>query len=155
VRSGLIARTRAIVVGGEAYQRGFNIVKQTPPCPLASSAAGDEHIVATGAAMKGEKQSGGLAKASFGAISLYRAADLLGGGESDPDQRVAVVARAHLHEHRAARQIGRLGGLQEVRTLLEALDLHRLDRSFGHEKSRPFRRRRRAWFEERAAFIMV
>jgi hypothetical protein len=26
---------------------------------------------------------------------------------------------------------------------------------FGHEKSRPFRRRPEAWFEERAAFIMV
>jgi hypothetical protein len=93
VRYGRRARARAIEVGGEAYQRGFDIVKQTPPVPLASSAAGDEHIVATGAAMKGEKQPGGLAQASFGAISLDRAADLLGGGESDPDQRVVVVAR--------------------------------------------------------------
>ena len=41
-----MAQTRAIVFGGEAYQRNFNIVKQTPPRPLASSAAGNEHIVA-------------------------------------------------------------------------------------------------------------
>jgi hypothetical protein len=123
----------AVVLGGEAYQRGFDIVKQTPPFARARTAARDEYIVVRRARMKGQDEARGLAQAAFGAVALDGAADLLGGGEAHPDGGVIVGALAHLDEHGPARQGRGLGGQQKVGALAKPL---KAKIEFRHEKSR-------------------
>src|SRR6185369_15248484 len=57
-------------VGGEPYQRGFHIVKQTGPGARQHAAAGDEHIVHPRGGVFGQHGAGGLSHAALRAIAL-------------------------------------------------------------------------------------
>ena len=102
------SRGAAVAVGGEPYQRAFHIVKQTRPGARGHTAAGDEHIVETGAAEPGSKQARGLAQPALGAVAHHRPADALGGGEAGADQGLSSSRGAGLDHHRAAGADGRL-----------------------------------------------
>ena len=67
----------ALAVGGEPYQRGFHIVKQTGPRAGGHTAAGDEHIVAAGRAVVGQQQAHGPLRAGVGTLRWLLPPDLL------------------------------------------------------------------------------
>src|SRR5678816_3742092 len=85
-------------VGGEPYQRAFHIVKQTGPGARQDAAAGNQHIVDTGAGILGQDRTGGLAHPPLGAVALDGAADAPSGGEADTDQGRFIVAGARLDD---------------------------------------------------------
>ena len=108
--------------GREAYQRGFDIVKQTAPGTRCRSPPSNQHIVMARPSVKGDQRPGRLAQPALGAVADDCAADLAGGGESDPHQRFAVGPVPGLDDHCAARSRRRLGGGQEVGPLAQAFD---------------------------------
>jgi hypothetical protein len=108
--------------GGEAYQRGFHIVKQTGPRPRAGSGPGDEHIVTPFPSMKGGQDARRLAQAALGAVALDRAADPARGGEAQAQDIRAVLAVAGLDHHRAARTRQGFGGGEEIGPPAQAFD---------------------------------
>src|ERR1700744_1936548 len=77
--SGLKAWRRRGLVGGEAYQRAFDIVKQTHPGALRRPRPGDEYIVATGPPMRGNRRRARVPHPLFRPIARHRPADPLGG----------------------------------------------------------------------------
>jgi hypothetical protein len=132
-------RGEPVVRGGEAYQRAPDIVNQTRQGRLGRAAAGDQHIVAAGAAQLRQKRAGGLAQAAFGAVAHHGAADLLGCSEAHADQGPLVAAGPHLDDH-AALGLGRSArGEKEVWTAAEPLD-HRWTQAVSF--LRPCARRR-------------
>src|SRR5690606_15918431 len=81
---------RPPIVGGEAYQRAFEIVKQTRPGARRRTASGDEHIVVSGPAEQRDHRPGGFTHPPLGAVAVDGPADLAGGGEADANDRLAV-----------------------------------------------------------------
>src|SRR6516165_9404013 len=92
----------AVAFGGEPYQRGFHIVKETDPLASGHTAAGDEHIIEAGTRQVGQEKPGGLAHAALGPVALDGPADAAGGGEAGPHQRLFVGAGASLDHYGAA-----------------------------------------------------
>jgi hypothetical protein len=115
------------LIGGEAYQRAFHIVKQTRPGASHRPAPSNEYIVASRPPMKGQQQPRGFAQPPLGPIAHDRPADLAGRGEAGANQRPVVAALQRLDHDRAARTGRRLGAGQKLRPLAQAL----YDEGFG------------------------
>jgi hypothetical protein len=91
------------LIGGEAYQRAFHIVKQTRPGAFGRAAPGDEHIVKGGPPMKGQHHARGLPQPPFRAIAHHGAPDFPGCGEAGADQRLIVAPLQSLDDDGAPR----------------------------------------------------
>jgi len=113
-------------IGGEPYQRAFHVVKQTPPIADGRSVAGDKDIVTSGLSERGQQCSCRFPQAALGAVANHGAADLLGGGEADADDRVVVLAMSDLHHHGAMGAISAFGGRQKLGPPGHAFDVQQL-----------------------------
>jgi hypothetical protein len=100
------ARRRLVsrgLIGGEAYQRAFHIVKQARPGAFGRAAPGDEHIVKGRPPMKGQHHASRFAQPPFRAITHDRAPDFPGCGEAGADQRPIVAPLQGLDDDGASR----------------------------------------------------
>ena len=113
---------RGDLIGGEAYQRAFDIVKQPLPGAHRRTPPGDEYIVMTGPRMKGRQTPRRLAQAPFGPVANHRPADLPSGRKADSHRVRTVVPTPSLGHHRATRTGERLGGRQKIGALSQAFD---------------------------------
>ena len=128
-RGGSGARRRGDVTGkeaaAEAYQRLFEIVKQTGPCGRASFLTCDKDIVHPRDAKIGKKLAGGLAQAAPGPVTYHGAADLFGGGKSEAEEIARQGATARLHHHQAAAFGVTLCNIKEFVSNAQAFDEQR------------------------------
>jgi hypothetical protein len=86
----------------EAYQRLFDVVKQTWPRGRTGFLTGHHDIVDTCDTKPGQEKPYGLPQAAAGAVSDDRAADLLGRGEADPGRVTRHATAARLNHHQTA-----------------------------------------------------
>jgi hypothetical protein len=111
---------RRAEIGGEPYQRGFHIVKQTQVRATRRAAAGNEHIVAPRPRQAREGRAGGLSHPALGAVADDGAANPARGGEPDADSACSVPPIAGLHQHSSSRAGETLRGRQKIGALAES-----------------------------------
>jgi hypothetical protein len=86
----------------EAYQRLFDIVKQTWPGGRSGFLTGHNHIVDACDTKPGQEMPDRLPQAAAGAVADDRAADLLGCGKADPGSVTRHATAARLNHDQAA-----------------------------------------------------
>lgn len=86
----------------EAYQRLFQIVKQTGPGGRAGFLTRHHDIVDACDTKTRQKQAGGLAQAAPGAVADHRPTDLFGRGEAEAELGAGYVPKTSLHHHQTA-----------------------------------------------------
>jgi hypothetical protein len=129
----------------EAYQRLFQIVKQTGPGGRTGFLTGDKDIVHACDAKTGKKLARGLAKAASRPVADNGTADLLGGGETEADEVARQAATARLNHYEATALGVTLCNIKEFTSNAQAFDKQRRwvagRRAYALRRFRPLARR--------------
>jgi hypothetical protein len=141
--------SRPALAPREAYQRAFHIVKQGWPGSAYGLRARDEHIVASGPSVEGQKHTGRFAQTALGPIANDGVPDLLGGCKARPDWSVRGFGALALLNHDAgSRLAGAITRTQKIapqrnpRGAIWILQVYASVRAQADSRLRPFARRR-------------
>jgi hypothetical protein len=106
----------------EAYQRLFDIVKQTWPRGRTRFLTGNHDIVDACDTKPGQERPYGFPHAATGAVADDGAADLFGRGKADPGRVTRHATAARLNHHQAAAFGITLCNIKKFATNAEAFD---------------------------------